>query len=94
MKVILFTPIDHRHRFTTSCRHSSGGVPFGAAAGLAICRNEGDGSFYLFGCDERWHSISDTWHETPEGAKDQAEFEYEGITKTWQAIDQTAGRGG
>jgi hypothetical protein len=58
-------------------------------AGLAICQYSGDSAYYLFGCDEEWRPITDTWHQTVEQAKEQAEFEYEGVTRTWQTQKQT-----
>jgi hypothetical protein len=85
-EVILFTPIDGRHKPTGDCRHIVGGDLLGAAAGLAICRYESDSSFYLFYCDEHWGVLTDTWHETIEDAKAQAEFEYKGTSRTWQAV--------
>jgi hypothetical protein len=55
------------------------------AAGLAICVYEtGDEGFYLFYCDEEWRVVTDTWHETLEDAKSQAEFEYEGVNESWR----------
>ena len=33
--------------------------------------------------DETWQPVTDTWHETLEDAKHQAEFEYEGVASTW-----------
>jgi hypothetical protein len=81
--VILFTPIDERHRHTGRCRQVVAGVLQGTAAGLAICRFDGEDGFYLFGCDERWSSVTDTWHQTIEEAMGQAEFEYEGVSTTW-----------
>lgn len=51
-------------------------------AGLAICQYEGEDAFYLFGCDPEWRTVTDTWHQTLDGAKSQAEFEYEGVGKT------------
>jgi hypothetical protein len=81
--VICYTPIDGRHRHTGSCRQSVADVLQGAAAGLAICQYEGEDSFYLFGCDENWQSVTDTWHETLEDARHQAEFEYGGVSRTW-----------
>ena len=81
--VVLYTPIDGRHRWTGNCEHYVAGELFGPAAGLAICRYEGQAGFYLFGCDENWGTVSDTWHETLEEAKGQAEFEYEGVSQTW-----------
>lgn len=89
--VIVFTPIDERHRFTGGCRQVVAGVAGWPAAGLAICRYEGEDSVYLFGCDERWSGVTDTWHPTVEDAMRQAEFEYEGVTATWQ---QQAGHEG
>ncbi len=83
-KVIVFTAIDGRHRHTGACRQIVGDALRGPAAGLAICRVEGQDGFYLFGCDEGWGSVTDTWHPTTEEAMAQAEFEYEGVTATWQ----------
>ena len=57
-------------------------------AGLAICQYLGETAFYLFGCDEAWQTITDTWHETLEEAQDQAEFEYAGVTATWRTFVQ------
>ena len=83
-KVIAFTAIDERHRHTGACRQIVVGALLGPAAGLAICRVEGEDSFYLFGCDERWGNVTDTCHPTLEEAMDQAEFEkWEGVTATW-----------
>ena len=38
---------------------------------------------YLFGSDAEWNSVTATWHETLQQALDQADFEYEGVSKTW-----------
>ena len=83
-RVICYTPIDHRHRHTGKCRQIVAGILQGPMAGLAICRYPGEESCYLFGCDEEWRSVTETWHETVEEAKEQAEFEYEGVTSTWE----------
>jgi hypothetical protein len=80
----MFTPIDHRHRHTGNCRQIVAGVIQGPAAGLAICQYERENSYYLFGCDERWSTVTDTRHQTLDEAMAQAEFEYEGATATWQ----------
>src|SRR5688500_12998465 len=70
--LICYTPIDGRHRHTGNCRQIVAGVLQSQAASLAICQYEGEDGFYLFGCDENWHSFTDTWHETLEDAKRQA----------------------
>ncbi len=84
--VLLYTPIDERHRTTGYCRHIVAGVVQGPAAGLAICQYDGEECFYLFGCDEGWSGVTDTWHRSIEEAKGQAEFEYEGVSATWERI--------
>jgi hypothetical protein len=37
---------------------------------------EQDGSFFLLRLDEQGECVADTWHETIEAAKAQANFEY------------------
>jgi len=44
---------------------------------------EGDGGFYLFRLDASGKCISDTWHESLERAKAQAQFEYRIGEKDW-----------
>ena len=83
-RVVLYTPIDERHRHTGNCQQIVAGVLMGPAAGLAICQYEGEDCFYLFGCDEDWEVETDTWHQTLAEAKAQAEFEYEGVSATWR----------
>jgi hypothetical protein len=86
-RVFRWTSIDERHRPTGNCRHIvvSGEVR-GPAAGLAICQHDGEACFYLFGCDAEWSVVTDTWHATLEEALSQAEFEYEGVARTWNVI--------
>jgi hypothetical protein len=86
-KVILYTPIDERHRATGNCKQIVAGVLAGPAAGLAICQYDGEDSFYLFGCDQEWNSVTDTCHQTVEDAKAEAEFEYEGVSATWSTTE-------
>jgi predicted acylesterase/phospholipase RssA len=81
--VICYSPIDARHRFTGNTRQIVGGTLMGAMAGLAICQYPGEMEYYLFGCDGEWQAITDSWHQTLDEARRQAEFEYEGVTKTW-----------
>jgi hypothetical protein len=82
--VVLYTPIDHRHRATGNCRHVVAGEPPAPAAALAVCQYRNEAGYYLFGCNEDWSCVTDTWHPTIQEAKGQAEFEYEGVSATWQ----------
>jgi hypothetical protein len=86
-EVILFSVIDNRHLPTGNCRHAVSGITQGPASGLAICRYPGESGFYLLGCDSDWNSITDTFHETLEKAKAQAEFEYQGVSTTWELVN-------
>lgn len=83
-KVILFSPIDSRHKPTGNCKHIVAGILQGPAAGLAICQYDEDPYYYLFYCDPDWNTITDTCHQTLQLAKDMAEFEYIGVSQTWQ----------
>jgi len=83
VEVVLFSPIDFRHQPTGKCWHT--GV-HGKIAGLAICKQAGETGYYLFGCNYDWNPITDTWHESVAEAKAQAEFEYEGVSATWQFV--------
>ncbi len=82
-RVICHTLIDHHHRFTGGCKQIVRGELMGQMAGLAICQYAGEEAFYLFGCDADWQNVTDTWHQTLDDAQHQAEFEYEGVSKTW-----------
>jgi hypothetical protein len=83
-KVICFTPIDERHRHTGNCKQVVDGQLQGPAAGLLICQYPEDDGFYLFGCDLDWNPTTDTWHQNLEDAKEQGDFEYEGVSETWE----------
>jgi hypothetical protein len=85
-RVVRWAVIDDRQRSTGGCRQVVAGRLQGPAAGLAICQYDGEDAFYLFGCDGKWNTVTDTWHETLEDAMKQAEFEYEGISATWNAV--------
>lgn len=82
-KVILYTPIDERHQWTGNTQHIVNGKLADNICGLAICQYELEEGYYLFGCDENWQSVTDTFHDTIEDAKDQAAFEYENIHHSW-----------
>ncbi|HEY4326170.1 MAG TPA: hypothetical protein VGN20_19440 [Mucilaginibacter sp.] len=68
---------------TYNTQHYANGELLGVAYGLVICKYENDDGCYLFYCDDQWVEFADTWHETTDDAKDQAEYEYAGITNNW-----------
>lgn len=55
----------------------------GRPAGIAICHDAGKSCFSLFYCDSSWLPITDTWHETLDAARKQAESEFAGVSTTW-----------
>jgi hypothetical protein len=63
--------------------HNVNGTPLGPVPALAICQYDENEGFYLFYCNEDWQPLTDTWHETLDAAKAQAEFEYVGISSRW-----------
>ena len=73
---------------TGNCQQIVDGVIRGSAYGLAICHYDGEAGYYLFGCDSNWNAVTDTFHETIEQAQAQAEFEYQGVTATWQKVQK------
>ena len=82
-RVVLYSVLDQRHRPTGACRHVVDGEPQAPFAGLAICQYESEEAYYLFYCDEDWNAVTDTWHQSLAEAREQAEFEYEGVRATW-----------
>ena len=46
----------------------------------------GDGAFYLFYFDAKGVCMTDTWHESVERAKAQAEFEFEITEQDWEDV--------
>ncbi len=82
-RVVCYTPIDERHVKAENTVHLAAGQEIEDPKGLVICQYDGEDAYYLFGCNEAWESQSDTWHETLDDAKGQAEFEYAGTARTW-----------
>jgi hypothetical protein len=52
---------------------------------------EQEGAFYLLRLDGDGRCIADTWHETVEGAKAQASFEYGIEESDWKKIENGVG---
>src|SRR5437660_1050140 len=63
-------------------RSESGVLPPPRA--LAICQYADANGWYLFYCDGHWNVLTDTWHNSEAEAKQQAEFEFEGVGPLWR----------
>lgn len=81
---LLYTDIDNRHVKTDKTEHFIGGQKVSQTSCLAICKYDNDSGYYLFGCDNDWNTITDTYHDNIENAKAQAEFEFINTMETWR----------
>lgn len=83
-QVICASPIASPDLHTGAYVHRVNGVAVGPMAGMAICQyvEEDTSGFYLFGCDQEWNCVTDTYHDSLDEALRQAEFEYTGIRET------------
>ncbi len=89
-KVLFYALLKQGHRATGNTRHyRDGGLVQGLSA-LAICRYDNEIGFYLFYCDDNWDVVTDTYHDTLGQAKDQGEFEYQGIGDAWTQTSSKA----
>ena len=64
--------------------HGAEASPFPDPIAVEIVEEEG--AFFLFRLDESGECIADTWHETVEAAKAQAEFEYKIKNGDWREV--------
>jgi hypothetical protein len=83
-RVVCFARLSDSVRATGKTTHVIAGEAAPRFHGLAIIEYEPGGPYYLSYCDQNWHSLTDTWHETLEEAKAQAAFEFEGIDRAWR----------
>jgi len=81
-KVLAYVTLTERHEATGNTRHHVDGQLLEGFHGLAICKYSEDPGYYLFYCDENWIERTDTYHNTIEDAKEQAEFEFKGTIQT------------
>lgn len=85
MQMLHWSPIDARHTVTGACRHFnlSTGCEDPVPSVIAIVTGGAD-QFFLMQFNSDLQFITDTCHETLDEAFSQAEFEYKGISATWQ----------
>ena len=86
-RVICRITMTARHAPTGNTRHLDGvtGEEFPPPIELRIVQYAGDPGFYLFYCDETGAEFTDTYHDTLEGAKAQAAFEFNVQPNEWTA---------
>jgi hypothetical protein len=89
-KVLAWAQTSGSARPTGNTVHRFNGEVLDPVPCLAICEIENQGGYLLFYCDEQWEQCADTWHQTLDDAKAQAEFEYDGISSHWHQRESAA----
>jgi hypothetical protein len=74
------------HPPTGKTRHLQGCEVLPAPWELRIVKYLDDTGFYLFYCDDTGKEITDTYHDTLEGAMSQAEWEFEVKENEWEVV--------
>jgi hypothetical protein len=69
---------------TGMTRHLVDGKFMSFVAGLAICRDEGETRYSLCYCNEDWKVLAASSHRSIEEARQEAEFESDGVVPNWQ----------
>lgn len=83
-RVLAFAVVDESVVPTGGTVHRVGNEVLAPVAGLAIARYDGEAQYYLIYCDWEWRVITDTSHTRLELAREQAEFEYQGVSGRWR----------
>ena len=74
------------HVPTGKTRHYHGDTLLPPPVELQIVQYPGDLGYYLFYMDDSGEEQTDTWHETPEGAMNQADFEFGVKPEEWVVV--------
>jgi hypothetical protein len=85
-RVLEFLELNERHIPTANTKHYKDDELIQNFVGLAICQYDDDPGYYLFYCDDNWVEKADTYHDSIEDSKDQAEFEFERTINDWVKI--------
>ncbi len=72
---------------TGATRHTVNGVDRSRDIATVEIADAGGGAFYLLYFDSAGKGITDTWHLSIEGAKGQAEYEFNITEADWESIE-------
>jgi hypothetical protein len=76
--------LGERHTPTGKTRHYLGGAEAPTPVELRIIRYPDDPGYYLFYCDGEGVEFTDTYHDTVDEAKAQAEWEFNVKPEEWE----------
>lgn len=85
-EVLFYTSIADQYRRSVDNRLWSGDRQQWLIVGWAICKLPGEEGYYLFGCDENWRTMTDSWHLSLDEAKAQAAYDLGGADIVWRTI--------
>jgi hypothetical protein len=83
-EILCFVKLGLQHRPTGKTRHYLGTAQVPPAAMLNIVKYPDDEGFYLLHIDEDGNEIADTYHDSLEAAKQQANWEYSVRVEEWK----------
>jgi hypothetical protein len=75
------------HRATGKTRHTRAGEEIQVPATLRIVQYDGDPGYYLLYLDTDCRELTDTWHETLDGAMEQASWEFQVKREDWRSAE-------
>jgi hypothetical protein len=85
-EIVCWSPIDQRIASRLTPRHrnkDSKGNWIELRPVWFVIAKADEHAFFLYGCSQDWRCVTDTFHETIEEAKRQAEFEWPGAVGEW-----------
>jgi hypothetical protein len=85
--VLEYIILDTTQTKTGKTTHIVAGETVETVFGLAICKYSDDQGFYLFYCNRYWKTITDTYHDTIDKAKEQAEHEFSNTRTAWTKLE-------
>jgi len=79
--------IGPNHQTTGKTHHFQGEKILPAPTFLQVVQYSEDPGFYLLYFDENWQELTDTYHESLEGAFEQAAWEFGVKSTEWEVIE-------
>jgi len=86
LTVNLFVASLSGHASTGRATHRRDGRILPKPSSLTISKVDSNPGFFLFYYDERGELMTDTYHDTIEGAFEQAQFEFGIVSHEWKAV--------
>lgn len=77
-----------KHQPTGKTHHRKGDKELPAPSFLQVVKYAGDPGFYLLYFDENKQELTDTYHESVEGALEQAKWEFSVEPTEWEVMQK------